>query len=175
MDILKNAEAGNKTITLSKIDESLKESKKVSEEKVIPTFCHGCGSYKPRCGILCYVKDGKFVRVEGNPDAFNNWGAGCTSLCAKGYTGPQVIYAQDRLKYPLKRVGEKGEGKFERITWDEALDLVAKKFSEIKGSHGPDSIAALASAKCTNEENYLMQKFMRAVIGTNNVEHCARL
>jgi len=69
----------------------------------------------------------------------------------------------------------KRNGTFEEATWDEALDLVAGKFAEIKAKNGPDSIAALSSAKCTNEENYLMQKFMRAVIGTNNVDHCARL
>jgi predicted molibdopterin-dependent oxidoreductase YjgC len=60
-------------------------------------------------------------------------------------------------------------------TWNEALDFVAEKLSAIKEKHGPDAIAGLSSAKCTNEENYLMQKFMRAVIGTNNIDHCARL
>ena len=64
---------------------------------------------------------------------------------------------------------------FVPVSWDEALDLVARKFTEIKETSGPDSLAGLSSAKCTNEENYLMQKFMRAVIGTNNIEHCARL
>ena len=60
-------------------------------------------------------------------------------------------------------------------TWDEALDFIAGKLKAVKAEKGPDAIAALSSAKCTNEENYLMQKFMRAVIGTNNVDHCARL
>lgn len=115
-----------------------------ADEKIISTFCHGCGSYKPRCGILCYVKDGKFVRVEGNPDAFNNWGAGCTSLCAKGYTGPQFLYAKDRLQYPLKRAGEKGEGRFRRITWDEALDTIADKLKETKTKYGPEAYAVLS-------------------------------
>ncbi|TAL25338.1 MAG: hypothetical protein EPN94_05410, partial [Nitrospirae bacterium] len=61
------------------------------------------------------------------------------------------------------------------VSWDEALDYVASKLKEIKGKHGPDSIAGLSSARCTTEENYLFQKFMRAGIGTNNVDHCARL
>ncbi|MHB8104930.1 MAG: hypothetical protein ACYDG5_05250 [Dehalococcoidales bacterium] len=72
------------------------------EEKIIPTFCHGCGPAKPRCAVLCHVKNGKFVRVEGNPEAFNNWGVGCTSLCAKGNAGMQFLYASNRLQYPMK-------------------------------------------------------------------------
>jgi predicted molibdopterin-dependent oxidoreductase YjgC len=72
-------------------------------------------------------------------------------------------------------VGEKGEGKFREAGWDEALDLVARRFAEIKAESGADSLACLSSAKCTNEENYLLQKFGRAVLGTNNLDHCARL
>ena len=60
-------------------------------------------------------------------------------------------------------------------TWDEALALVAERLGKIRDQHGPDAVAGLSSAKTTNEENYLMQKFMRAVVGTNNVDHCARL
>ncbi len=101
-------------------------------EEVIPTLCHGCGSYKPHCGILCHVRDGRFVRVEGNPGRLQQRVPGSTSLCAKGLTGPQYVYAADRLKYPLKRVGAKGEGKFQRITWDEALDTIADKLKETK-------------------------------------------
>ncbi|RLC97588.1 MAG: dehydrogenase, partial [Chloroflexi bacterium] len=72
---------------------------------------------------------------------------------------------------PLIRRGDN----FEEATWDEALTLVAEKLATIHGEFGPDSIGFLASAKCTNEENYLLQKFARAVIKTNNVDHCARL
>ncbi len=113
-------------------------------EMVIPSFCHGCGSYKPRCGLLCHVRDGRFVRVEGNPEAFNNGVLGSTSLCAKGLTGPQWVYAADRLKYPLKRVGAKGEGRFQRITWDEALDTIAGKLKEAKDRYGPESYGVLS-------------------------------
>jgi thiosulfate reductase/polysulfide reductase chain A len=116
----------------------------VVEEKIIPTFCHGCGPAKPRCSILCHVKNGRFVRVEGNPEAFNNWGQGCTSLCAKGNTGIQLLYAPNRLTYPMKRIGEKGEGKFKRITWDEALDTIAAKLKETKEKYGPESYAVLS-------------------------------
>jgi formate dehydrogenase alpha subunit len=68
----------------------------------------------------------------------------------------------------------KKNGEFVESSWDEALDLVASKLKDIKSQYGGDAIAALSSARCTNEENYLMQKFMRAAIGTNNVDHCAR-
>jgi thiosulfate reductase / polysulfide reductase chain A len=114
------------------------------EENIIPTFCHGCGAAKPRCAVLCHVIGGKFVRVEGNPNAFNNWGVGCTSLCAKGNTGMQFLYSPSRLKYPMKRIGEKGEGQFQRITWDEALDTIAEKLKETKKKYGPESYAVLS-------------------------------
>lgn len=114
------------------------------EEKIIPTFCHGCGAAKPRCGILCHVKHGRFIRVEANPEAFNNGLAGSRSLCAKGHTGIQLVYSPNRLKYPLKRVGEKGEGKFQRITWDEALETIADRLKETKKQYGPESYAVLS-------------------------------
>ena len=63
---------------------------------------------------------------------------------------------------------------FKEVEWDEALDYIAERLTEIKETYGPDSIAGLSSARCTSEENYIFQKFMRAVIGTNNVDHCAR-
>jgi predicted molibdopterin-dependent oxidoreductase YjgC len=78
---------------------------------------------------------------------------------------------EGRLKIPLI----KENGKFREATWDEALDLVAEKFSQIKKESGPDSIGTLCSARITNEENYIAQKFARAVICTNNIDHCARL
>jgi thiosulfate reductase / polysulfide reductase chain A len=115
-----------------------------AEEKIIPTFCHGCGAAKPRCAILCHVVDGKFVLVEGNSEAFNNWGKGCTSLCSKGNTGPQFMYAPNRLQYPMKRVGAKGEGKLQRITWDEALDTIAAKLKENKAKYGAESYGVLS-------------------------------
>jgi predicted molibdopterin-dependent oxidoreductase YjgC len=77
----------------------------------------------------------------------------------------------DRLTTPLI----KRDGEFIEASWDEALALVGSRLQETKAAHGPDSIAGLASAKCTNEENYAFQKLMRAVVGTNNVDHCARL
>jgi thiosulfate reductase/polysulfide reductase chain A len=139
--------------------------------KIIPTFCHGCGAAKPKCGILCHIVEGKFVRVEGNPDAFNNWGRGCTSLCAKGYTGMQYLYAQDRLKYPLKRIGAKGEGKFQRITWDEALDIIADKLKTVKNKYGPESFGIL-SPEFWPVLNTVGRRFLN-IYGSPNYLHSA--
>ena len=83
----------------------------------------------------------------------------------------EFIQSEKRLTRPLLRKN----GELVAVSWDEALDFTANKLKEIKESHGGDSIAFLASAKVTNEENYLLQKFARAAIGTNNVDHCARL
>jgi predicted molibdopterin-dependent oxidoreductase YjgC len=123
------------------------------------------------CGVGCKIdfytdKEGLLVKAIGHPDGPNRG-----HLCVKGRFGFDFVQSPKRLSKPLI----KNDGVFKETTWEEALDFVAGRLSEIRRDSGPDSIAALASAKCTNEENYLMQKFMRAVIGTNNVEHCARL
>jgi predicted molibdopterin-dependent oxidoreductase YjgC len=89
----------------------------------------------------------------------------------KGKFGWDFIHSEERLKTSLIRE----DGEFREASWDEALNLIANRLSEVKAEYGGDSIAVLSSAKCSNEENYLMQKFARAVIGTNNVDHCARL
>jgi len=112
------------------------------------------------------VYKGKVIGVTSNPEAPVNGKA----LCVKGRFGMDMIHSPERLTTPLI----KKNGEFVPASWEEALDLVASKFAEIKEQYGPDTIGALSSARCTNEENYLMQKFMRAVIGTNNVDHCAR-
>ena len=95
--------------------------------------------------------------------------------CVKGKFGLDFVQNPERLTTPLIREGEKGEGQFREASWEEAFGLVTERLAEIKIRSGPDSLAVLSSAKCTNEENYLMQKFARAVLGTNNVDHCARL
>jgi len=93
------------------------------------------------------------------------------NLCVKGWHAHEFIHSSDRLTRPLIR----HQGRLRSASWDDALDLVAEKFGEIKEQHGSDRIGVLASAKCSNEENYLLQKFARAVLGTNNIDHCARL
>ena len=132
-----------------------------SRVKTTCPYC-GCG-----CGLVLGTRGGRIVRITGEPAHPSSHG----QLCVKGRFGLDFIDAPDRLTTPLIR----RNGKLEAATWDEALDLVASKLSEIKSKHGPDAIAGLSSAKCTNEENYIFQKFIRSVIGTNNVDHCARL
>jgi predicted molibdopterin-dependent oxidoreductase YjgC len=93
------------------------------------------------------------------------------SLCVKGRFGYKFIDSPERITSPL--IKENGE--FRKATWDEALDLVARRFTETRDAHGPDSIGVLTSARITNEDNYIAQKFTRAVLKTNNIDHCARL
>ena len=137
-------------------------------DRTVTTIC-------PYCGVGCQldldVRDEKIIRVSPNPDGPVNKG----QACVKGKFGLDFVNNPERLTTPLIQEGEKGEGKFREASWDEALDLVVKRLSGIKSQSGPDSLAFLSSAKCTNEENYLMQKLARAVIGTNNIDHCARL
>ncbi len=131
------------------------------EVKTVCPYC-GCG-----CGLVLGIREDRIVRVrgeEGNPSSHGD-------LCVKGRFGLDFVRAPDRLATPLVR----RDGKLEPAGWDEALGLAAAKFREIRERHGPDALAGLASAKCTNEENYLFQKFLRAGLGTNNVDHCARL
>ncbi len=132
--------------------------------KTVATTCSYCGC---GCQMDLHVLDNQVVSVTGRKDAGGNHG----SLCVKGRFGYEFIASDERLKMPLI----KKNGKFEEAGWDEALGLVAGKFAQIKKESGADALGGLSSARCTNEENYLFQKFMRAVIGTNNVDHCARL
>ena len=124
-------------------------------------YC-GCG-----CGLYFGVLNGEIVGVLPAKEHPVSRGR----LCIKGWNAASFINHPDRLKTPLIRQGDS----FEQVTWDEALTLVAERLETIRDESGPDSIGFLASAKCTNEENYLLQKFARAVVKTNNVDHCARL
>jgi len=134
------------------------------EEKRVRTTCVYCGV---GCQLYLHVKDNRVTKVTGIEDIGPNDG----SLCVKGRFGFDFVNDPDLLKTPLIRKN----GELKEATWDEALDLVAEKLSRIKDEAGPDAIGTLSSARITNEENYLAQKFTRAVIGTNNVDHCARL
>jgi formate dehydrogenase alpha subunit len=131
------------------------------EARTTCPYC-GCG-----CGLVLGVRGGRIVRVRGDDDNPVSRG----SLCVKGRFGLDYVHSPERLTRPLVR----RDGRLQEATWDEALELAARRLGGIKAEHGPDALAGLSSAKCTNEENYLFQKFMRAVIGTNNVDHCARL
>ncbi|MFQ6058583.1 MAG: 2Fe-2S iron-sulfur cluster-binding protein [Anaerolineae bacterium] len=130
----------------------------------VRTICPYCGV---GCGLYLQMRDNQVIGMRGDPDNPVNWGR----ACVKGRYGYEFINHQERLTKPLIR----RNGRFEEATWDEALDLVAERLREIRDTYGPDALAVLSSAKCTNEENYLLQKLARAVLGTNNVDHCARL
>ena len=137
------------------------------EMEKVRTTCAYCGV---GCQMDLFVKDGKIIKVAGNSD-YGKPNEG--SLCVKGRFGMDFIAHPDRLTKPLIRRA-KGE-ELQEASWDEAYSFIAEKLAAIKSASGADSIAGLSSARCTNEENYLFQKFIRAVIGTNNVDHCARL
>jgi predicted molibdopterin-dependent oxidoreductase YjgC len=92
-------------------------------------------------------------------------------LCIKGWNIHEFVHSPKRLTQPLMRKN----GALAPVSWDEALDFTATRLREIRDANGSDSVAFLTSAKVTNEENYLVQKFARAAVGTNNVDHCARL
>ncbi len=132
--------------------------------KIIPSICSYCGC---GCGVLFQVFDGKLVGTLPMKTHLVNEG----KLCIKGWNLHEHVVSDRRLKSPML----KKNGNLQETTWDEAIQTTADKLKAIIQKHGPDSVGVLASAKVTNEENYLAQKFARAAIGTNNVDHCARL
>ncbi len=127
----------------------------------VATTCPYCGV---GCGIYLGVRNGRIVSIRGDKDNPASQGR----LCVKGRYGiNEFVHHPERLTTPLI----KHNGEFTEATWDEALDLVADRLA----SYGGKEVAVISSAKCTNEENYVIQKLARAVLGTNNVDHCARL
>ncbi len=140
------------------------EFKVDSVDKKVITTC-------PYCGVGCqtevFVKDNNIVRIDGVEGVLPNDGR----LCVKGRFGYQYANHKKRLTHPLI----KKNGKFVKASWDEALDLISSKFNEIKTNFGSESLAAYSSAKCSNEENYILQKFVRVAFGNNNIDYCTRL
>lgn len=105
-------------------------------EKIVKTscaMCHGC------CSVLVHVKDGKAIKIEGNLEGPLNRG----TLCAKGLASLKLLYHPDRLKYPMKRMGKRGEGKWQRISWDEALDIIATNIKDLQAKYGPQAVARI--------------------------------
>jgi NADH dehydrogenase/NADH:ubiquinone oxidoreductase subunit G len=132
--------------------------------KYTDTTCSYCGC---GCSITLHTIGDLVTRVSSKDDTNNNgW------LCVKGRFGYEFINRPDRLKTPYLR--KKKGADLEPVSWDEALDFVTSRLGKVKTKHGPDAIGGLASARCTNEENYMFQKFFRTLVGTNNVDHCAR-
>lgn len=134
------------------------------EYKTVLTTCTYCGC---GCNMYLEVLDGRLIGTLPCKTSPTNEG----KLCIKGWNVHEFVQSPKRLTRPLLRKN----GELTEVSWDEALDFTASKLKAIKEKHGSDSIAFLASAKVTNEENYLIQKFARAGVGTNNIDHCARL
>jgi len=145
-------------LQLSEVEAAMRDSQ-IKRTKTVCTYC-GVG-----CSYDIWTKGRHILKVEPEHGPANG-----VSTCVKGKFGWDYVNSPDRLTKPLIREGDK----FREATWDEALDLVGRRFKEIKDAHGPDALAFISSSKCTNEESYLMQKLARAVIGTNNMDNCSR-
>ncbi len=128
------------------------------------SVCRLCGV---GCGVMLGVKDGKPFGIKGDSENTINKGL----LCVKGFYLHKMITAKNRLLYPMIRKN----GKLERASWEEALNLVASKFKEIKEKHGPDALAFYGSGQAETEETYIANKLFKGHIGTNNVEGNPRL
>ncbi|WP_299024680.1 formate dehydrogenase subunit alpha [uncultured Thermanaerothrix sp.] len=148
-------------------------------DKVVTTTCSYCG-VGCQFDLQVNTKENRILRVTSNPEAPVNG----MHLCVKGRYGYDYVHHPDRLLKPRvreyllkgqKRPANGDRGPWVEVDWDTALEIVARKLVEARDTYGPDSVGILTSAKCTNEENYLMNKLARQVIGTNNIDHCARL
>lgn len=133
-------------------------------ERKVRTTCPYCGV---GCQVLLFIQNGKIVRSEGVEDVMPNDGR----LCVKGRFGLDYVHSKERLTKPLI----KKNGEFVEASWEEATDLIATKFNEIKQKYGNEALAGYGSAKCTNEDNYIFQKFIRIAFGNNNLDYCTRL
>ncbi len=145
---------------------TMKDAKKYRswETKEVLTTCPHCGT---GCQMKLIIKNNKVVGAKGSNGPSNSG-----LLCVKGRFGSyEFVHSGDRITDPLI----KKNGKFEKASWEEALDLVASKFNEIKKKYGSESLAGFSCSRAPNEDNYMMQKLVRAVFGTNNVDNCARV
>jgi formate dehydrogenase major subunit len=145
-------------LALSEMESEMR-SKRTKRTKTVCTYC------AVGCSFEVWTRDRHILKIEPTHGPANG-----ISTCVKGKFAWGHINSNDRLVKPLLRDGEG----FREIEWEEALDIIEHTFKRIKAEHGPDALAFIASSKCTNEESFLMQKLARAVIGTNNVDNCAR-
>jgi anaerobic selenocysteine-containing dehydrogenase len=129
------------------------------ERQIIKSNCRGCHG---GCGVLVHIIDGHIVKIEGNPDFPSNRG----TMCPRGLAFLQLVYHPDRVKYPLKRAGNRGEGKWQRISWDEALDTIADRYIQIIPQYGAEAIV-LGYGTGRNYENFLYR--FANLLGTPNV------
>jgi formate dehydrogenase major subunit len=161
IDVVKGVEPETGYGAILKLSEAESHMRdlRIRRTKTVCTYC-GVG-----CSFNIWTKDRHILKVQPLDGPTNG-----VSTCVKGKFGWDFVNSEDRLTKPLIRE----DGKFREASWDEALNLVARKFAEIKAKNGPDALAFVSSSKCTNEESYLMQKLARAVIGTNNMDNCSR-
>jgi formate dehydrogenase major subunit len=161
IDVVKGVEPETGYGAILKLSEAESHMRdlRIRRTKTVCTYC-GVG-----CSFNIWTKDRHILKVQPLDGPTNG-----VSTCIKGKFGWDFVNSPDRLTNPLIRE----DGQFREASWDEALDLVARKFAEIKAKNGPDALAFVSSSKCTNEESYLMQKLSRAVIGTNNMDNCSR-
>jgi predicted molibdopterin-dependent oxidoreductase YjgC len=136
----------------------------IKADRTVSTTCPYCGV---GCQMNLHISGGMIYKVTGRFDNPVNHG----NLCVKGRFGVDFVHSPDRLTEPLIR----SDGQLRPASWEQALETTAGRMRDIRDKYGPDSIGFLVSAKCTNEENFLLQKAARGLIGTNNVDHCARL
>ncbi len=145
-------------LKVSEAESAMRESR-IRRTKTVCTYC-GVG-----CSFDVWTKDRRILKVAPEQGPTNG-----ISTCIKGKFGWDFVNSPDRLTTPLIRDGDA----FREASWDEALQLIARRLAEIKAAHGPDAIGLISSSKCTNEESYLMQKLARAVVRTNNIDNCSR-
>lgn len=147
------------------VDRKMASATSVDPVEKVRTICPYCGT---GCGIELHVAKTENRVIGVTPD----WNAPANhgSLCVKGQFGTDFVHSEDRLTTPLVR----RDGQLSEATWNEALDLIADRFTTIKNESGPGAFAFWSSSRSTTESNYLMQKFARAVIGTNSIDNCAR-
>ncbi len=161
IDIIKGIEPDTGYGSILKVSEA-EAAMRESRTKKTKTVCTYCGV---GCSFEVWTRGRYILKVRANDGPTNG-----ISTCIKGKFGWDFVNSEERLTSPLIR--ENNE--FRKATWEEALSLVARRFTEIKTKNGPDALAFISSSKCTNEESYLMQKLARAVIGTNNMDNCSR-
>ncbi|KIL37610.1 oxidoreductase [Cohnella kolymensis] len=160
IDLTKEIEPGYREIFMvSEMEAAMRESR-IKRTKTVCTFC-GVG-----CSFEVWTKGREILKIEPSVDAPVNG----VSTCVKGKWGWDFVNSEERLTKPLIRKGDR----FVESTWEEALDLIQSKLGNVKETHGPHSIGYISSSKCSNEENYIFQKFARAVMGSNNVDNCSR-
>lgn len=160
IELTKKVETGYGTLMSVSDAEAVLREHRIKKTKTVCTYC-GVG-----CSFDVWTKGRKILKVEPQPESPVNG----ISTCVKGKFGWDFVNSEERLTKPLIREGDY----FREAEWDEAIRYVAKRLTEIKETYGPDAAGFISSSKCTNEESYLMQKFARAVIGTNNIDNCSR-